>query len=194
MGLGGAALAGPILQTTGAVWQFGAQLGGVWGSYYQTKANSAMQRVNADLTRYNAKSHLDAAANAIKYAGEVQRSGEEAAVNRYLQLGQDIGHVYAGAAGGNIEASSRTVGHVVSAARRMADRDVAAINRSTAQAANQHVDEARNARLAYVSDMTAARMMDIKARYDNRIARSNAHLGTWGAAGGLMSNLGAAWS
>lgn len=185
---------GTGLQVAGAVWQFGAQVAGAWGSYYQTKANSAMQRINARLTRYNAKSHLEDAESAVGYAGDVQRSGEEAGVNRYLQLGQDIGRIYAGAAGGNIDVSSGSVRHVDSAARLMAARDVAAQNRSTQQAANQYVDEARNARLAYVSDMTAARMQEIQASYNNKIARSNARLQTWAAAGSLMGNIGAAMS
>ena len=185
-------MVGKGMQLTGAVWQFGAQVAGAWSSYYQTKANSAMQRINAKLTRYNAKTHLENAESAIEYAGDVQKSGEEASVNRYLQLGQDIGRIYAGAAGGNIDVSSGSVRHVDSSARLMAERDVAAQNRSTQQAANQYVDEAKNARLAYVSDMTAAKMQEIQARYNNRIARSNAHLQTWAAAGGLMSNIGSA--
>ena len=179
---------GTGLQITGGVWRFGGEVGGAWSSYYQTKANGSMQRTNAQLTRNNAKSHREDAKSASRYAGDVQRAGEEAAVNRYLQLGQDVGRIYAGAAGGNIDVSSRTVKQAESAARLMANRDVAAINRSAAQAANRYVDEARNARLAYVSDMAAGRMMDIGAKYQNRVARSNAQMSMWSAAGGLMAN------
>jgi hypothetical protein len=193
MGAGAAKIASGIVGTVGAVWQFGAQVAGAWGSYYQTKANSAMQRINAGLMRYNAKSHLESAESNVEYAGNVQQAGEEEAVNRYFQLGQDIGHIYAGAAGGNIDVASRSVSHVDSAARLMAGRDVAAMNRSTQQAANQYIDEAKNARMSYISDMTAAKMQEIQASYNNKIAKSNARLQTWSAAGSLMTNIASAW-
>ena len=147
-------------------------------------------RTQAELARYNAKSHLEDANRAVEFAGDVQRSGEEAGVNRYLQLQQDIGRIYAGAAGGNIDVSSATVRHVDASARSMAQRDVSAINRSAQQSANQYVDQARDARLAYISDMTAAKMQDIQASYNNKIARSNARLGTWSAVGSYISSIG----
>lgn len=186
--------AGFGMQIGGALWDFGAKASGAWTKYYEAKANSNMMRINAQLTRYNAKAHLEDAESAMMHAGEVQRAGEEGAVNRYLQLGQDIGRIYSGAAGGGIDVSSKVVGQVDSAARTMAQRDVDAMNRSTAQAANQYVDEARNARLAYISDLTAARMQEIQARYNKRIAASNARLGTWSAAASLAGNVGLAFS
>ena len=170
----------------GAVWDFADKAVGAWTTYYGQRANAQMQKIGAKLIKQGAQSHLDASRSLTRQAGEVQQAGEDAAVNRYLQLGQDIGRIYAGAAGSGIDVSSKTVGHVDEAARTMAARDVAAMNKTTQGKANQLLDQALQSRLAYISDMTQAKMQKIQASYSQKIAKSQMRSSIWNAAEGLI--------
>lgn len=167
----------------GAVWDFADSAVNAWTKYYGEALNADMTGISADLKRQAAGSYLDQAASATRHAGQVQQAGMESAVNRYLRLGRDIGHIYAGAAGGNIDVSSNTVRDVDRAARLMANRDVAAISRSAANQAQDYSDAAKAARISYIGEQTAADMMDINAEYSKKIARSQMRSSMWSAAG-----------
>lgn len=186
----GLANAGAMLQLGGSFWRFGGELGSVWSRYAEAQGNYGIQMAGAGLQRIGAEAKERSAAGYAQMAGDVQRSGEEAAVNRYLQLHRDIGRIYAGAAGGGIEVSSRVVSAADRTARQMANRDVTAINRTYAAQANQHLDQASQVRLAAAADRANARMAEVQARYGRDIARSNRTLGMWSAAGNLMGSLG----
>lgn len=160
----------------------------IWTDYYNAKFGADMQHASAQMMRDNAPTHLEDAREAMRMAGRVQQTGTEAATNRYLQLGQDIGHVYAGAAGSGIDVSSATVRNVDRSMRLMANRDVAAIGRTAAENARQYARQASAHRRAYTNDLVKANLTDIQADYSKRAALNKAHLGTASAA---MNNLGA---
>ena len=180
-------IAGTAVRGAGVDGQFGTELLGAWGTYFKGKLSAKMQKLQADQMRFDAKSYLEDAEAYIGTAGKVQRSGEETGVNRYLQLGQDIGRIYAGAAGGNIDVSSGTVRHVDSSARLMAERDVAATNATAADQANAYVSQAKSARLDYINAMTQAKMMDINARLTKKLSKSMMRSQIVSAVGGWMS-------
>lgn len=180
-------IAGTAVRAAGIDGQFGTELLGAWGTYFKGKLSAGMQKLQADQMRFDAKGFLEDAESYIGTAGKVQRSGEEAGVNRYLQLGQDIGRIYAGAAGGNIDVSSGTVRHVDSSARLMAERDVAATNATAADQANAYVSQAKSARLDYINAMTQAKMQDINARLTKKLAKSMMRSQIVSAVGGWMS-------
>ena len=184
MGAGfGLNIAGTAVRAAGIDGQYATEMYGAWGGYMNAKLASTMQKFDADQMRYYAKDHLRSAEGYMATAGKTQRAGEEEAVNRYLQLGQDIGRIYAGAAGGNIEVTSGVVRNVESAARIMADRDVSAINRSTADRTNAYVNAAASERMDYVREMTQARMIDIGARLNRKLAKTNMYSGMISATG-----------
>ena len=180
-------MAGTGMRAAGVDGQFGTELLGAWGTWYQGKLSASMQRLNASRMRRDAKALLEDAEGYMTSAGKAQQSGEEQAVNRYLMLGQDVGHIYAGAAGGNIDIASNVVGDVESAARAMASRDVTAINRSAADQANAYVAQAKSSRLDYVNAITQAKMQDIQARYTKKLAKSMMRSQIFSAVGGWMS-------
>ena len=169
----------------GATGDYFANLANAMTRYAGETMNAHGQILGSEMTRWGAKYRLQDAAKAAGYAGDVQRSGEEAAANRLLALGQDIGRVYAGAAGGNIDVSSRTVRGIDRAARMMAQRDVAATARTAAAQANRHIDEARGARLGYVGDILSADTQRIQGEYSEFVARSNKKMARYSAAGQL---------
>lgn len=180
---------GKVVEGIGHTGQWGVNLYGAWGGYMNAKLASTMQKFDADQMRYYAKDHLRSAEGYMATAGKTQRAGEEEAVNRYLQLGQDIGRIYAGAAGGNIEVTSGVVRNVESAARIMADRDVSAINRSTADRTNAYVNAAASERMDYVREMTQARMIDIGARLNRKLAKTNMYSGMISATGKFLDRM-----
>ena len=180
-------IAGTAVRAFGVDMQTGFNVLGAWGGYRAAKLNANMMEFEADRMRSQAKDLLEDAQTYIVSAGKAQRAGEEAAVNRYLQLGQDIGRIYSGAAGGNIEASSGVVRNTVSSARLMADRDVKAINASAADQANAYVAQARSSRLNYVNALEQANLMDVQAKYTRKVGKLNMYSGFISAAGGWMS-------
>ena len=180
-------IAGTAVRAAGVDGQFATELLGAWGTWYQGKLSASMQRVAADNMRYDAKGHLEDADSYIATAGKVQRSGEEETTNRYLQLGQDIGRIYAGAAGGNIDIGSAVVGGVESSARLMANRDASAISRTAADRANAYVAQAKSSRLDYINAMTQAKMQDIQASYTKKLAKSMMRSQIISAVGGWIS-------
>lgn len=189
MGAGfGLNIAGTAIRAVGIDGQYATEMYGAWGGYMNAKLASTEQKFDADQMRYYAKDHLRSAEGYMATAGKTQRAGEEEAVNRYLQLGQDIGRIYAGAAGGNIEVTSGVVRNVESAARIMADRDVSAINRSTADRTNAYVNAAASERMDYVREMTQARMIDIGARLNRKLAKTNMYSGMIAATGRWQAN------
>ena len=182
------------------------------GDYFSTMANATMQYANAitrsgslragaaagrwgaRLARGQARS---AAGQYARYAADVQAAGEEAAANRRLLLGRDIGRMHAGAAGAGIDLSSRTVTRAERAARLMAERDVGATLRTAAQQSNRYMDEARttrlNADLAVVNADLQSRLSNIQADYEEAAARSNkriAQYSAWGQIGDAALKLG----
>ena len=182
------------------------------GDYFSSMANATMQYANATLrvgslragaaaTRWGARlaqreAHRTAGQYA-RYAGDVQKSGEEAAANRRLALGRDVGRMRAGAAGAGIDLSSRTVTRAENAARLMAERDVGATLRTAAQQANRHMDEARttrlNADLAVVNADLQSDLSGIQAQYEESAARANrriANYSAWGRIGDAGLRLG----
>ena len=164
-------IVGTVMRAAANDVQFGLGLYGAWGGYLQSKMASKMQELSADQLRRRADRSLADADALVATAGKVQRAGEDEAVSRLLRLGQTVGRIYAGAAGGNIEVSSRTVRDAESSARLMAYRDVDAINRSAADRANAYVAQAGAARLQRVDDLTQARLMDIEAAYSRKAAK-----------------------
>ncbi len=167
------------------------QIGSIWSNYYNAKFSSDMQRIGAQLTRQSASSYLDDAREATRMAGRVQQTGVDSATNRYLQLAQDVGHIYAGAAGSGIDVSSATVRHVDRSARLMAQRDVSAINRSTAEAARQFTRQASAYQRSYGSTLVKANLADIQADYARRAARTQAQFGTFSAASSNLATIAA---
>ena len=173
MSAGGALnIAGTAVRAAGIDGQFGTKMLGAWGTYFQSKLAAKDAKLQADQIGWGASDSI-ANANALTAsAAKAQRSGEEEAVNRYLALGQDIGRIYAGAAGGKIDVASGTVGEVDSAARLMASRDIAAINANTADRANAYLAEATSARIDAINQQAQAKMLRIEATLQKKLAKS----------------------
>ena len=182
-------IAGMIVEGIGYTGQFGERLLGAWGTYLAGKMSARSQKLQATGLRYDAAERLEDATAYLTSAGKAQKAGEDEAVNRYLRLGQDIGRIYAGAAAGNIDVASRSVGRVDSAARLMAGRDVKAIGANAADRANAYVAEATSARVDYIRQMARAKMLDINASYERKMSKGMMRSQMLSAAGRFVSDL-----
>jgi len=180
---------GKVVEAIGYTGQYGQRLLGAWGTYYQAKMAARMDKLQAEQMRFDAQGRLWDAEALTTSAGKAQKAGEDEAVNRYLQLGQDIGRVYAGAAGAGIDVTSRSVRRVDSAARQMAARDVKAINANAADRANAYVAEATSAKIDYINQMAQAKMVEINANYQRKMAKSSMRSQAIGATGRFASSL-----
>ena len=187
------------------------RLYGTVGDYFSTMANATMQYANATLRAGSLRAGAAAtgwgarlaqraahrtAGQYARYAGDVQAAGEEAAANRRLLLGRDVGRMHAGAAGAGIDLSSRTVTRAENAARLMAERDAGATLRTAAQQANRHMDEARttrlNADLNVVNADLQSKLSNIQANYEESAGRANrkiAQYSAWGDIGDASNKL-----
>lgn len=186
--MGAAGIAGMVFKAVGKTEAGIGDFIGVYGNYLAQKQQSWSMRQTAQQERLQAKDYLDDATSLFQQAGKVQQSGEEQTRMRYLQLGQDVGRLRAGAAASGVDVSSATVRHVESGQRSMADADAAAVSRSSAERANSYVSQAGTQRRNYVNALADAAMLDIQADLNNKIARSNMRSGMWSAAGRTLAS------
>lgn len=186
--MGAAGIVGAVFKGVGKTQAAAGDFMSVYGNYLSATQQSWAMRQTADQERLQAKEYLEDATSLFQHAGNVQQAGDERTRMRTLQLGQDIGHLYAGAAGSGIDVSSATVRHVERGQRVMANADIAAMNRSTAENANTYISQTKNARLNYVNAMTDAQMLNIQADLNNKIATSNMRSGMWSAAGRTLAS------
>lgn len=187
-------IAGRSVKQAGIVGNLGTDILGAFGNYYAAKLGSSMLHLQADHGRYMAQGYLDDAGSYMEAAGGVQESAADANRNRYLRLADDVGRVYAGAAGGNIDVGSATVRHVDRSLREQADADVAATNRTAADQANAYVAQAGASRANYWNAMASAKMMDIQAHYNKKMAKSQRRSALWSAAGNFITSSVANWA
>ncbi len=187
-------IAGRSVKQTAIIGNLGTDILGAYGSYYAAKLGSSMMHMQADHARYMAQSQLDDAESYMEAAGGVQESAADANRNRHLRLADDVGRVYAGAAGGNIAVESATVRHVDRSLREQADADVAATNRTAADQANAYVARAGASRADYWNAMASAKMMDIQAHYNKKMAKSQRRSALWSAAGNFVTSSVANWA
>lgn len=187
-------IAGRSVKQTALFGKLGTDILGAYGSYYAAKLGSSMLGLQADQERFMAQSYLDDADAYVEAAGGVQKSAEDENRNRYHRLADDVGRVYAGAAAGNIDVTSATVRHVDRSLREQADADVTATNRTAADQANALVAQAGSARANYHNAMASAKMMDIQASYNKKMAKSQRRSALWSAAGNFISESIANWA
>ena len=165
-------IGGTAVRAAGIDGQFATNLLGAWGTWIQGKLRASQLKAQASGYGAEASGQMADAHAAIRQAGDEQRAGMDQAANRYLVLGQDVGRIYAGAAAGNIEASSRSVGRVESAARMMAGRDVAAIAATTKSRTDALHSQSVTARANAVRLSAQGDILRAQARYEKKMAQS----------------------
>ena len=176
-GSGSLGIWGWVVQAIGHTHQYATNMLGVWGTYQQSKLAKGDLDIQAAGYDAMAGDQIADAHAAIRQAGRVQRAGLHETTNRYLQLGQDVGRIYAGAAAGGIDVSSRSVGRVETAARKMAGRDVEAITATTKSQTDALHAQSISARANANRYLAQGEMLRAQGRYIKRMARSQMRLG-----------------
>lgn len=190
----GTEIAGRSVKQVAIVGKLGTDILGAYGNYYAARLGAATLNLQADHQRFSATSYLDEADSAIAAAGGVQTTAADENRNRYMRLADDIGRVYAGAAGSGIDVASATVRHVDSSMRQQADADVTATNRTAADRANAYVSQASQARQNYRLALGEAEMLDIQAAYNKKMAKSERRSALWSAAGNFITSSVQNWA
>lgn len=179
----GMSILGRAISQGGTDTSLFGKLGNAWTNYLRGKLQAKSMRLQGDMYGVQADEYDRQAEDYMRIAGDAQLAGRQRAEIRGLQLGQDIGRIYAGAAGSGIDVSSATVGNVERGMRREAATDIDAISANAAGEANSAIYSA-----------SAARTSAIWARADQQMAYLNSkwakHSSKLGLFGDILSTVG----
>ena len=164
-----------------------------WTTYLDAKNRARQLKLDAELSRIRAGEYGQDAKSLMEAAGDAQLEGREEAEIRGLQLAQDVGRVYTGAAGAGIDVSSATARHVREGMRREGYRDMANITKRAANAASGYVSQATTARKNQIWANYDAKVQDINAKYAKKMGRLQMIGGLLSAAGLHVGQTGQNW-
>lgn len=187
-------------------FQLGADLTKIGSTLLQGAAQEASIAGNITASwskeasyRSQAKSFETAAADAVKQAGRCQEQGRQSRESRLVKLGQDKGHIIAGAAGSGLDVTSSVVNKTMKDTIKSAFNDAAVIAENERQATQEKLNTASSMRINAIWAEHNANMEDINQQLMmnqmelSREATDNAVIGgALSAAGNFLGGMAGA--
>lgn len=129
-----------------------------------------------------------------KQAGELQKSGRAQRESRLIQLGQDTGAMFAGAAGSGIDVSSKVVGKTVADTARSAYNDTAQMAVNEQAEVQSKMNDASAARQNAIFTEENQMWVDFAADLEESNRKWGVVAGALGAAGNWAGGMAGAGS
>ena len=187
-------IAGRGVQQSGTDLATGGLVLGALNKYWASRWEARSLKMQARVAKWQARQSKADAAGLMLQAGDAQAEGWQESAMRGQRLAQDVGRVYAGAAGAGIDVSSYTVRHVEETNRREAAADVDAINANAAAKGAAYARQAGNAMAAYHIGMADAAQLRANAKMARQRGRMEMVGGLLSAFGFHMSQTSQNWS
>ena len=174
---------GSQIMMTGAYFRMGGNILHSLNKYWASRWEAKTLKMQSRVAKWEARQNKADAADLMRQSADAQLAGWQEAGMRGQRLAQDVGRIYAGAAGAGIDVSSYTVRHVEETDRREAAADIDAINANAAAQGASYARQAGNAMAAYHIGMADAAQLAQNAKMAKRRGR-------WEMIGGLLSTAG----
>ena len=192
--MAGMDIAGRAVQQAGTDISTGALVFGALNKYWSARWEAKTLKMQARVAKFEARQNKKDAANYMKQAADAQLAGWQEAGMRGQRLAQDVGRIYAGAAGAGIDVSSDVVRHVERTNRAEALADMDAINANAAAQGAAYAQQAGNSMAAYYIGMADAAQLKQNAKMAKARGRMEMVGGLLSAFGFHMSQTSQNWS
>lgn len=187
-------IAGRAVQQGGTDISTGGLVLGALNKYWASRWEAKTLKMQSRVAKWEARQNKADAADLMRQSADAQLAGWQEAGMRGQRLAQDVGRIYAGAAGAGIDVSSDVVRHVERTNRAEAFADMDAINANAAAQGASYARQAGNAMAAYHIGMADAAQLAQNAKMAKARGRMEMVGGLLSAFGFHMSQTSQNWS